>query len=83
MTTCFGTARPGTPVGPLSINYVINIEHIIIILCADVFFSFVIELIFFMVLNIIINMLLYITEFRYKKIVLIINRMTTVMFWYS
>ena len=81
MTTCFGTARPGTPVGPLSINYVINIEHIII--CAYVFFSFVIELIFFMVLNIIINMLLYITEFRYKKIVLIINRMTTVMFWYS
>ena len=27
MTTCFGTARPGTPVGPLSINYVIKVEH--------------------------------------------------------
>ena len=79
MTTFFGTARPGTPVGPLSINYVINIEQ----LSFDVFFCFVIELIFFMILKIIINMLLYITEFRYKKIVLIINRMTTVMFWYS
>ena len=79
MTTFFGTARPDTPVGPLSINYVINIEQ----LSFDVFFCFVIELIFFMILKIIINMLLYITEFRYKKIVLIINRMTTVMFWYS
>ena len=60
MTTCFGTVRPGIPVGPLSINYVIKVEHS---WCGCLFF-FCYWINFFIVLNIeyniiIVNILLY------------------------